>query len=579
MKNNKIKIETGSEKLTPEEINAHKDFNKVYKTFTTTKTNTVKTPKKFGGLTTMVVVTTTVLVTTIGVYKYWSSHKTMVQPKVTTSAANSNKTSSAGANTTKAETQHPYINPPLKGVNVPYKTYSVDAEKGGTIAYKNSKVVIPAASFCDENGKDITGKVDIKYREFHNAADFFASGIPMTYDSAGKQYTFESAGMLDIQGYQDGKKVYIKNGKDLHISMVTTRRREVSYNVYELDTIKQNWTYITKSTCKPLPVAATAKKDTIAAPERQEARQIQTTIAGIKQDEAKLEKTKPVEPKKAVTGKNTFNIDADASEFPELSIYKNLLWEPDSADKNYKPSYSAVIWEDASLKRNPDGTTYNFTVKKGNESHCFIVHPVFAGKDYETAMKEYDKKYQDYQVAYNKRKAEEKKQQDAYDAMMARIKQEQEKQEKSMIAANVAYAAENYFTINSFGIYNSDCPGNMPKGAELRPQYTDNSKDDLNGNDFFMIEKDKNIIYVIHPGHNCKFNPNKENFAWMVTPGNHLAIYTVEDFGNINKTSGDFIFTMKVMDKKISSMDDLKEVFMPYVGDLDAKWGGRRAML
>ncbi len=590
MKNSKIKIETGSEKLTKEEISTNKDFNKVYKTYTTTKTNTVKTPKKFGGMTTMVVVTTTVVVTTIGAWKYWSYHKTAYQPKVSMaskSSTNSNgnaKTTTASANSSsaKAAVKHPYINPPLKGVNVPYKTYSVDATKGGTLTFNNSKVAIPAAAFRDANGKDITGKVDIKYREFRNAADFFASGIPMTYDSAGKQYTFESAGMMDIRGYQNGKEVFIKTGKDVQVSMITTERK-ISYNIYELDTVNQKWNYISKSKSVPIPVAA-AKTDTskfaaIVAPERKEVQQLQTSIASIKQDEAKLEKAKPMEPKKATTGKNTFNIDADPTDYPELSVYKNLIWEPDAADKNYKPSYATITWDDASLKRSADGNTYNFTVKKGQEEHSFIVHPVFEGKDYDVAKKEYDKKYEEYQTAFDKRKAEEKKQQEAYEAMLAKIKQQQEEAAKRMVTENLTYAASSYFTIHNFGIINSDSPQNMPRGAELAAEYTDNNNDNLNEYDFYMIEKGKNTLFIHHPGHNCKFNPKKENFAWIVTPDNMLAIYTVDDFAKIGATRGDFTFRLKVLEKKIGSMDELKEAFKPYVGNLDQQWGGRSATL
>ncbi len=579
MKNNKIKIETGSEKLTKEEIDSHKDFNKVYKTYTTTKTNTVKSPKKFGGMTTMVVVTTTVVVTTIGAWKYWNYHKTATQPKVTASTSSSTKSNTASTTTAKSTVKHPYIHPPIKGVDVPYKTYSVDANKGGTITYNNSKIVIPASSFCDANGKAITGKVDIKYREFRNAAEFFASGIPMTYDSAGKQYTFESAGMLDVRGYQNGKPVYVRTGKEIQVSMVTTQR-SISYNMYELDTNKQNWTYLDKSKSTPIATKTKNLKDTTTIPpaEQKQVQQIQSSIASIKQEEAAIEKTKPVEPKKVTAGRNNFNIDADQHDYPELAVYKNLLWEPDPADKNYKPSYAAITWDDASLKRSADGTTYTFTVKKGAEQHSFIVHPVFEGKDYDAAMKEYDKKYQDYQVAYDKRKADEKKQQEAYEALLTKIKKDQEEEQQNLLAhANLMGAVTNMFYINNFGIYNTDCPENLPHGAEVTPQYTDNNSDNLNYNEFYLVEKDKNAIYDYHPGHNCRFNPKVENFAWMITPDNKLAIYSIEDFSKIGITSGTVVFKMKVLEKPITSVEDLKAAFKPYLGDLDKQWGSARS--
>lgn len=574
MKNSKIKIETGSEKLTQEEINSNKDFNKLHKTYTTTHTSTFKTPGKFGTLTKVVVVTT-VVVSTVGAWKYWSSHKSATQGPVTTQTANSNKTANANSNTAQAQTRKPYIHPPIKGVNVPYSTYSVDAGKGGTVAFNHSKIEIPASAFCDENGKEVTGKVDIKYREFRNAVDFFASGIPMTYDSAGQQYTFESAGMLDIQGYQNGKKVYIKNGKSIQVSMLTTRR-SITYNIYELDTTKQNWNYLSQSKAQPIASKALSKKDTTAAvaipvAEQKQVNQLQNTVTTTKQQVAAVEKTKPVEPKKVTSARNTFNIDADPKDYPELAVYKNLLWEPDANDKNYKPSYAGITWDDASLKRSADGANYTFTVRKGAEQHSFIVHPVFEGNDYVAAKQEFDKKYTVYQAVYNKRLDDEKKAEEAYQAMLARIKKEQE---DAIQHNHIMGEVTNLFSINNFGIYNTDWPENLPSGAEVIPHYTDIQNDNLNNNDFYLVEKDKNAVYDYHPGHNCRFNPKAENFAWMVTNDNRLAIYSLEDFQKMGVTSGNFTFILKVMERPITSFEELKAAFKPYLGDLDKQWGG-----
>lgn len=45
--------------------------------------------------------------------------------------------------------------------------------------------------------------VKITYREFADPIDFFVSGIPMEYDSAGRKYNFESSGMCEINAYKD----------------------------------------------------------------------------------------------------------------------------------------------------------------------------------------------------------------------------------------------------------------------------------------------------------------------------------------------------------------------------------------
>src|SRR4029077_5092939 len=136
--------------------------------------NQFKASKKFGRIASVVVIITTITLVTVSVWKvtttFKAAHSLQKLAKKSTS-----KGRIASVNHTRSNAQ-PYIHPPINGVDVPYKKYSVDASKGGTIVYKRSKIIIPAATFCDAKGNDITGKVDIKYREFHTPIDFFVSG-------------------------------------------------------------------------------------------------------------------------------------------------------------------------------------------------------------------------------------------------------------------------------------------------------------------------------------------------------------------------------------------------------------------
>jgi hypothetical protein len=103
-----------------------------------------------------------------------------------------------------------FIKPPIKGADVPFKEWTVDAAKGDTVYYPTGSIILfPPNSFVDKNGNVITGNVEVKYREFTKPIDFFLSGIPMNYDSAGVQYTFESAGMCEILAYKDGAPVFV----------------------------------------------------------------------------------------------------------------------------------------------------------------------------------------------------------------------------------------------------------------------------------------------------------------------------------------------------------------------------------
>lgn len=97
----------------------------------------------------------------------------------------------------KAQTS--FIQPAMPGVDVEFASFEVESGKADILQMPTgTRVLIPACPFVDKDGKEITGKVQIRFREFRDPVDFAISGIPMTYDSAGQQYIFESAGMFEI---------------------------------------------------------------------------------------------------------------------------------------------------------------------------------------------------------------------------------------------------------------------------------------------------------------------------------------------------------------------------------------------
>ena len=56
----------------------------------------------------------------------------------------------------------PFVNPPLKNINVPFSEYSFDAEKGETIFYQSGSILyFPPSAFVDASGNIIKGNVKI----------------------------------------------------------------------------------------------------------------------------------------------------------------------------------------------------------------------------------------------------------------------------------------------------------------------------------------------------------------------------------------------------------------------------------
>lgn len=138
------------------------------------------------------------------------------------------------------------IQPPLH-VDVPAETIQVNADRGGTFTVGHSTITVPAGCFVDANGNPITGEVDLDYREFRNKADLFLSGIPMEYDSAGTAYTFESAGMFELRGQQNGQEVFIAPGSDLTVEMEQLQA-STEFSQYVLDEETGAWEFLQPAT-------------------------------------------------------------------------------------------------------------------------------------------------------------------------------------------------------------------------------------------------------------------------------------------------------------------------------------------
>src|SRR5574337_759218 len=107
----------------------------------------------------------------------------------------------------------PSVNPPLM-TDVPFQNFDIDAQGGDTVRLTDgTSIYIPQSIFIDQNGKPVTGKVQLHYRAFYTPGEIVASGLSMLYDTAGTEHNFSSAGMFEITGTQDGKPVSIAPGK------------------------------------------------------------------------------------------------------------------------------------------------------------------------------------------------------------------------------------------------------------------------------------------------------------------------------------------------------------------------------
>ena len=484
----------------------------------------------------------------------------------------------------------PCIHPPVKKLDIPSDAYYCENEVGGEFRHSSgSTIAIPKNAFVDINGNSLKGEIELRYREFHDPIDFILSGIPMTYDSAGTEYTFESAGMIEIYGYQNGKPVELADGKQIRIEM-HPKDGSSRFNLYELDTSSGDWEYkgktelisedIDESTGAPAVTSQKLKDDLFSNMiKTKEAIEVtKTELAIAKKKILQHKKTEPSKPKFSKNKDRQFDLDVDPKEFPELKSYSSLTFEVDKNVRNFSADVYEIEWEDISLSEKEKGKSYYLTLFKGSAKRTFSVFPIFEGADYKKAVVEFNSKFAAYEKELDKRISKEKKikekyekQMKVYETELALEKKRQADLEKDQAAyfAQVKQSQQNMigisivaraFEVTQLGTWNCDSPVSKPKGTKLNASFADNAGINLELHNVNLIEKNKNAVFIYDKSqfNNFKFNPKEENTIVAFTSNNDIAIIKPIYFKNMSKEKK-HQFEMEIIDIKSMTVKNIKE--------------------
>lgn len=467
---------------------------------------------------------------------------------------------SVNANKVEA-TVAPFVNPPIDALSIPSNSFVVNTEMDSTIVHTTGSIIsIPSGAFVDEDGKDVKGKVEIHYREFHDPIDIMLSGIPMNYDSAGITYQLESAGMFEITATQDGKPLTLKPNKSLTVNMISHTNNATDYNIYNLDTVKQTWEYISENT---------AKNNTCVSAFEDRVGDVSKTKDELK---AFVAKEKPIQPRKSSPERNNFSIDFSKDEFPELAVFTGLKFEP--TDKKYNAELSKKEWEEVLVERCEDNEHYIVTFSSKKESHSFTVLPVVDEKDYETTMKDFAAKQKKYEMRLAEKKRESAKATDSLykvNVKFNRIAARSDLNERFNNFVNDSYGetskdmlAYRTFAVSKLGIWNSDKP--FPFFALGRTKYTatfvgkDNQPLELKS--VYLIRREVNSIYSIPSNSFGAFSFRAESVDVMVgiTEENGLVYLKDQELKTAVIKGNAISFKMNKSDEGVVSSAQLKNL-------------------
>jgi len=486
----------------------------------------------------------------------------------------------------------PFINPPLDEIKPTFASTTINANEGGIYEYKNgSKLIVPAAAFRNTDGKLVKGEVEIEYREMHDYVDFFLSGIPMTYDSAGTKYVLESAGMVEIIAKQNGQPVKMQPGKEIKvelISYISMPRLNMSpkYNIYKLNASTRSWEYRNVDNIQiieeldnegfeneELNILKTNYQSSLAKITTAENLEIKALEATIGMP------NKPVRPFRANKDKFSFDLDISENASPIVKDlgkkYQNIIWHISPNSPEINTNAFKVEWESMDLKPLGDGQDFELTLINGARQERVIVTPALSGNEFTQAMSVFESAMEKYRNALKDRALALEKnrnsiiekyavQKEVAKKEFATTIEEWRKQNQNDPALNqmVRKKIINRFVANEFGIWNCDRPIH-PNDLEIEGNFELEEGTEVTDEIAYLVNKNRNTIVRIYAkdGAKVNFDQKSDNLMWMVTKDNQIAIYRPEEFKKINqKKGGNHTFKLEVEPDALKSEEDVRKV-------------------
>lgn len=419
---------------------------------------------------------------------------------------------------------------------------------GGTL------INIPENTLVDSAGNLVTGKVDLKFREFLDQKEVFLSGIPMNYDSNGVNMNFKSGGMFEMLAYQDENPLFIADDKKVKVDLASMQVED-DYNIYYLSPDEKKWVYKNRDkdgfTKEEIAKVEESLKE---HPKNLNKQNLMVQKDKLNDSLKDIYQQAPKAPIKLDVNKHSFDIKADFNDFPILKAFKKVKFQVSENDKNFHPKYAEHQWYNVNIEKAKIQNEYTVCFSDYVQSVCFDVVPVFEGENFEKAKELHDALYnnflanvdslEEYQKELRKQLAKEAEEL-AEMERLALIKerelqrQEEERQKQLQELAEVNKKIYREFEINKMGIWNSDKPEILPNEQKTMPRFVDNQQQEMDVNMAYLVMLDKNNVVKLTSSdlaQGLPYNPGENYTLWTLIPEkNAVGIVSNKQFQNINK--------------------------------------------
>ena len=478
------------------------------------------------------------------------------------------------------------VRPPLESVGPAIFTHQVDAASGGTYEFAGgSKLVVPSRAFLDDRGRLIEGDVDLHYREMHDYVDFFVSGIPMVYDSAGTRLYLESAGMVEIFALKNGERVKLAPGKAIEVELVseiTLPNINVSprYKVYLLDTLSRNWVYQDVDHLQFLEALPIDQEDPLYWPkttllETMNALEEKAAAAKARMLDALPAPAAPVKPQPLSSDQPSLELrflDNVGLEGQDRKFYEGTIWQVSPKNPDFDPALLNETWEDFRF-RPVNNLEWELTLLRGDGEQRLIVMPVLSGGDYERAMEVYEAAYADYEIRLAENKARLQQMQAAlereiesgknaaqrlYEAQVDSLKL----QGTRITGTGIRRKVVNRFIANHLGIWTCDRPQPF-RGSEVNAGFVDQHGNEYRDHTAYVVRKGSDTVFRFYTGKGnpLLIDPDSECLIWLVSNDNKMAVLRPKEIREaIDPKKKENLLRLELIDKEVRSERDVREI-------------------
>lgn len=425
------------------------------------------------------------------------------------------------------------IRPPVQNLKLEGETLRIEDPSRPSVLKLRSgtELHVPASCFVNEAGEVVNSAVELRFQEYHEAAEIIAAGIPMHMQGpGGNREWLQTAGMFDIRGSSNGRPVGIGPGRSMKVNFVS--KVGGAYDFWVFDEKQGAW----------------LNQGVTSIPE-EEAGQDTGSDAQLKQEINSLMRrtaSPPREPKPTPESERLVFSDLDVRQCPDLQVGQPVVLayageDPAQDPRNNKWISKPGIWFKKELKPAKEAGLYQLTLI-GDSLYSIPVKRALDKENMEEAMAGYRRAMAEYQANL-----------------------EMLKNKREILERQASFRRE--MSIISFGLYNYDIIWNRPDLIPLMANF------DF-GNLPNQVKELVTIYHITGEGRTVislpyqdwksfRYSPGSDNKLLAVLPNDKIAMFTQSDFNAARKDMAQargesYTFQMRVKDQLPNSLQDLQ---------------------